>query len=205
VLERDPPVSLGCLWTGAMVVVFIYVGAWVWMMTGWSPGPSLTRAFPALHHPVVVIGAGGFGLFCVAAGIWNRLHPRTIPAWVRTPGRIVSSETETYTDTSASTSHSGRKMYNAAIEFSYEVDGQEYRSTKGATDLVNVTVGNARAQAESEVARYPAGMAVDVYYDPENPTRASLEPREAMTLTGNNSLIVGGILIAVAIYAATCT
>jgi hypothetical protein len=203
VLERDPPVSFGCLWGGTAVVLFLYASAWIWMKTGWSPGPFLATSFPALHHPVVVAGAGAFGLFCVAAGIWNRLHPRTIAAWVRTPGTIVTSETETYTDSSASTIHSERRMYNALIEFSYHVDGQEYRGTKGATDLVNVTVGNAKAKSEEEVARYPVGMKVDVYYDPEIPTQASLEPREEIALTGNRSLLVGGILLLVALYAAT--
>lgn len=203
VLERDPPVSFGCLWGGTIAVLLLYAGAWIWLKTGWSPGPFLSKSFPALHHPVIVVGAGAFGLFCVAAGIWNRLHPRTIAAWVRTSGTIVTSETETYTDSSASTSRSGRKMYNAVIEFSYQVDGQEYRGTKGATDTVNITIGNAKAKAQEEVARYPVGMKVDVYYNPENPTQASLEPREAMTLTGNSTLIVGGILILVALYAAT--
>jgi len=203
VLERKPPVSFGCLWGGTIAVILLYAGALAWMTTGWSPGPFLARSFPALHHPVAVVCAGAFGLFCVAAGIWNRLHPRTIAAWVRTSGTIVTSETETYTDTSASTTHSERRMYNALIEFSYRVDGQEYRGTKGATDLVNVTVGNARAKSEEDVARYPVGMAVDVYYDPENPTQASLAPHEAITLTGNRSLLVGGILILAALYAAT--
>jgi len=203
VLERDPPVSFGCLWGGTITVLLLYASAWIWMTNGWSPGPFLAQSFPTLHHPVVVVGAGAFGLFCVAAGIWNRLHPRTIAAWVRTPGSIVISKTETYSDTSASTTHSGRKMYNAVIEFSYRVDDQEYRGTKGATDLVNVTVGNAQAESEEEAARYPVGMAVDVYYDPENPTQASLEPREAIALTGNRTLIVGSILILVALYAAT--
>lgn len=203
VLERNPPVSLGCLWAGTIAVLFIYLGAWVWMNIGWSPGPFLARAFPALHHPVGVVFAGAFGLFCVAAGIWNRLHPRTIAAWVRTSGVIVSSGTETYTDANASTSSAGRTMYNAVIEFSYLVDGQEYRGTKGATDTLNITVGNDQAKAEGEAARYPVGMAVDVYYDPENPTQASLEQRKEMALTGNSSLIVGGVLILVALYAAT--
>ena len=83
------------------------------------------------------------------------------------------------------------------------MDGQEYRGTKGATDLVRVTVGNARAKSEEDVARYPVGMTVDVYYDPQNPTQASLAPREEIALTGNSTLIVGGILILVAVYAAT--
>lgn len=203
VLERDPPVSFGCLWGGTIAVILLYAGAWMWMTTGWSPGPFLARSFPALHHPVAVVVAGAAGLFCVAAGIWNRLHPRTIAAWVRTSGTIVISETETYTDTTASTTHSGRRMYNALIEFSYRVDGQEYRGTKGATDLVHVTIGNAQAQSEEDVARYPVGTTVDVYYDPANPTQASLEPREAIALTGNRTLIVGGILLLVALYAAT--
>jgi len=203
VLERDPPVSFGCLWGGTVTVLLLYSGAWIWMKTGWSPGPFLTRSFPALHHPIAVVCAGAFGLFCVAAGIWNRLRPRTIAAWVRTSGTIVTSETETYTNSTGSTSCSGRRMYNALIEFSYQVDGQEYRSTKGATDLVNVTVGNARAKSEEDVARYPVGMTVDVYYDAKNPTQASLEPREEIALTGNHTLIVGAILILAAFYAAT--
>jgi hypothetical protein len=203
VLERDPPVSFGCLWGGTVTVLLLYAGVWIWMKTGWTPGPFLARSFPTLHHPVAVVCAGAFGLFCFAAGIWNRLHPRTIPAWIRTSGTIVTSETETYTDSTGSASRSRRTMYNALIEFSYQVDGQEYRGTEGAANTVNIAIGNGQAQAREDVARYPVGMTVDVYYDPGNPTSASLQPREEITLNGNRTLIIGGILVLVALYAAT--
>ncbi len=202
VLEREPPVSLGCLWGGALAVLLAYVVVIAWLWSGWSLGVFLSKAAPpSLHHPLVAIGAGAFGLFCLAAGVWNRLHPKTLAPWIRTPGAIVSSKGESYGSGSASSGT--RAYYNALIEFSYKVGGQEYHGLKGASDLLRIAGASGKEAAEAEAARYPSGMAVDVYYDPENPPNASLEPNPGTTLTGNSALVVGAVLLAVALYAAT--
>jgi len=200
VLERKPPVSLGCLWTGALIVLIAYFMGFVWLQTGWSPGVMLEKVFPTLHHPLIVIGVGALGLLSLAAGIWNRLHPTKAVPWIRAEGVIVSSAAESYQE-SDSDNHT-RTYYKPVIEFSYKVDGKTYHAIEGQSDLVKITIGRGEASAKAEAARYPAGMKLDVYYDPANPTRASLKANAGMALTGTKSLIVAVVLLAVAVYAA---
>lgn len=202
VLERKPPVSLGCLWTGALVVLLVYFMGFVWLQTGWSPGVMLGKHFPTLHHPLIVIAAGALGLLSLAAGIWNRLHPTKAVPWTRTEGVIVSSAVESYQESDSSSSHHMRTYYKPVIEFRYEVDGKTYHAIEGQADLVKITIGRGQASAEAEAARYPAGMKLDVYYDPANPTRASLRENAGIALTGTPSFIVAVLLLAVAVYAA---
>jgi hypothetical protein len=56
--------------------------------------------------------------------------------------------------------------------------------------------------ADGEVARYPVGTEVEVFYNPENPTQSSLTANTGMIAKGRASLIVAIILIGIAIYAA---
>jgi len=71
--------------------------------------------------------------------------------WPATEGRIVAS-----------------KM---PLEYAYTVNGVEYRGTRiGISDL---SAGNPRASAT--LARYPAGRACPVYYDPANPADSLLD------------------------------
>jgi Protein of unknown function (DUF3592) len=194
VLERNPPAKLGCMWTGAILFVLIYSTV-VWSFwNGVSINTALAAALPQVHHPLFAIGAGLFGLFCLASGVWNWMHPRQTAPWKSTKSRIVSSEVETYTDTDAST-HSHTRFYQAVIEFAYEVEGQEYHNTVSES-------GTSQASATAEAARYPAGTELDVYYDPENPTNSALTGRPSLRLDGRASLIVGLVLIAAAIYIA---
>ncbi len=198
VLERDPPASLGCIWTGTAVVVLVYVAV-VWSF--WNSrniithlGKVFTTVFPKLHHPFIVIGAGLAGLFCLASGIWNRRHQRKAFPWLPTKGIIVSSTVESYVS-SAGDSKSQRTSYKAVIEFRYMVDGQEYHNTAGES-------GGSQSSAEAEVARWPEGTEVEVHYDPKKPTASGLEVDTEMMLTGRHSFVVAFVLLAVAIYAA---
>ncbi|MEO6742465.1 MAG: DUF3592 domain-containing protein, partial [Chthoniobacteraceae bacterium] len=198
VLERDPPASLGCIWTGTAIVVLVYVAV-VWSF--WNSrniltylGKAITSAFPKLHHPFVTIGAGLAGLFCLASGIWNRRHQRKAFPWLPTKGVIVSSTVESYLS-SAGDSKSQRSSYKAVIEFRYTVDGQEYHNTVGES-------GGSKSSADEEVARWPEGTEVEVHYDPKKPTSSGLEVDTEMMLTGNSSFVVALVLLAVAIYAA---
>jgi len=193
---------MGHIWSGTIFLLLVYAAAIVWFGSDLSLDVALGKAFPKLHHPLVVIGAGLFGLFCLASAIWNRRNPRKTEPWIRTNGTIISSVTESYTQTETSSGHRTRTYYKAVIEFSYNVNGQEYHTTKGASDFVKISWAYDRAGADAEVARYPAGRAVDVFYDPQNPLHASLNSRNEITLTGKRSLVVAVISFAVALYAA---
>ncbi len=198
VLERDPPASLGCIWTGTAVVVVVYAAVVISFWNGENIvngiSKAFTAAFPKLHHPVLVIGAGLAGLFCLASGIWNRRHRRKAFPWLPTKGVIVSSTVEAYVS-SAGDSKSQSRSFKAVIEFRYTVDGHEYHNTTGES-------GGSESSAEKEVMRYPAGTEVEVRYDPEKPTSSGLNVDTEMMLTGNSSFVVAAVLLAVAIYAA---
>lgn len=203
VLERAPPVSLGCLWSGTVIFLLLYLGGVVWFKTGWSPSEALARVMPQdVHHPLLVIGTGLFGLLCTGSYLWNSAHPRKAFPWLRTPGTVVSSEVEEYLDSTSSSSHSSCRYYKAVIEFSYKVDGQEYHSTTESQGGIKVSVSGDRSSAEAEVARHPVGMGLEVFYDPQNPTRAGLNVDTEMELNGNSSLVMAVIFFAVAYYAA---
>jgi hypothetical protein len=60
------------------------------------------------------------------------------------------------------------------IEYTYTVTGVRYTSQQISFDLFNKPGGKGRVQ--SIVERYPVGQAVTVYYDPNNPAIAILEP-----------------------------
>lgn len=198
VLERNPPARLGCLWGGTVVAILVY-GA-VLFSIGKSESiadglqAALGHAFPQVHHPIGMIVAALFGLFCIGSWFWNRRHVRKAFPWLVTKGRIVSSKTETYVAFGGGSNYKHR-YYRALIEFAYKVEGQEYHNTVGEP-------GTIQASAQAEAARYPAGTELDVHYDPQDPTHSALEIDEAMTLDGGASLVAGIISLAIALYLA---
>ena len=199
VLERKPPVSLGCIWGGALVAVLAYLAVILSIARSESIADrrqvAFHGAFPQVHHPILMIVAGLFGLFCIGSWLWNRRHVRKAFPWLVAKGRIVSSKTESYLAFDGGQSGSQHRFYRALVEFAYEADGQEYRNTVGEP-------GAMRASAEAEAARYVAGTDVDVHYDPQDPTHSALSIDEEMVLDGRASLVVGLALLAVAIYLA---
>jgi hypothetical protein len=198
VLERKPPVSFGCMWGGAITVVLIYLAVVLGMSSVVSINKLFETAVPQIHHPVLVGIMGLLGLLALATGIWNLLHPRKVLAWIKVKGTIVSSETESFREVDSSHRHT--TLYRPVIEFSYQAEGQEYHNILGSS---GVTMSASSKQwADGEVARYPVGTQVDVFYNPENPTQSSLTANAGMTLSGRSSLVVAAILIATALYAA---
>lgn len=204
VLERKPPVSLGCLWTGAFIVLLLYGLGLAWFVSDKSFAPFVASMMPqGVHHPVAVLVLGLLALLCLAAGFYHALNPTQTVAWLRTAGTIVSSEVESYRESSSSSGSPSRTYYKAVIEFSYEVEGQTYHNTVGSVGPLRVSVSGTQAMAEAQAAKYKAGMPVDVFYHPENHTQSSLTDHPAITLNGRRSLIMGAILIAIAVYLAT--
>ena len=195
VLERTPPVSLGCIWGGAIVAVLVYVAIILSISGSESISRRIGNALPRVHHPIVMIAAGLFGLFCIGSWTWNRRHVRKAFPWLVAKGRIVSSKTESYLAFDGGGGSSQHRYYRALVEFAYTVDGQEYHNTVGEP-------GTMRASAEAESARYVVGTEVDIHYDPQTPTNSALEIDENMVLDGRASLVVGLVSLAIAIYAA---
>jgi len=87
-----------------------------------------------------------------------------VSQWPSTMGTITNS----YIDWRSS-SESGQTAY-PVIQYSYQVSGQTYQSSKYAPGPEIGGTG-----ANKVVARYPAGAQVMVFYDPQNPSDAVLE------------------------------
>lgn len=95
---------------------------------------------------------------------FTRRKMAAISGWPSTMGTITNS----YIDWRSS-SESGQTAY-PVIQYSYQVGGQTYQSSKYAPGPEIGGTG-----ANKVVARYPAGAQVMVFYDPQNPSDAVLE------------------------------
>ncbi len=111
--------------------------------------------------------------FLVLAGalvLWNLYQVAQIAnsaSWSKTAGRVVASGTVPGPGSLAS------YITYAEVSYSYKVAERQYKSStlRWGSDY-RLT----RAGATEEAARYPFGAEVDVYYDPDSPSDAVLEP-----------------------------
>jgi hypothetical protein len=90
--------------------------------------------------------------------------------WPATTGQITASEVQEGPS-------SGRLVpvvrYRAAIVYHYDVDGTQRAGTRVSMDEAPF---GSRSWAEERVERYPVATAVRVWYDPDDPSHAVLEP-----------------------------
>ncbi len=93
-----------------------------------------------------------------------RRRMAVVSTWPSTMGTVITSFLEQRSD-----SEGGTTNY-PVVQYSYQVGGQTYQSSKRAPGMEVGGTG-----AGSVVARYPAGAQVMVFYDPQNPSDAVLE------------------------------
>jgi hypothetical protein len=94
-------------------------------------------------------------------------YSSTSKSWPTVAGIITKSEIDIWRN-------DGKTHYQPDIAYAYSVDGKKYTSSKitvGDPPLDNNVTPAKRLQAE-----YPVGKDVDVYYDPELPESAALQP-----------------------------
>jgi hypothetical protein len=85
--------------------------------------------------------------------------------WPSVTGLVTSSEVEL--------SRGKNRTYRAKIRYTYRVAGYEFTGRRCA--LGGELNTSNRGRAEARCAKYPAGSAPQVYYDPANPKDACLE------------------------------
>jgi hypothetical protein len=99
--------------------------------------------------------------------------------WPTTTGVITSAEVQNYTTQSQNTTikrhrPSTTTLYQAVVVYEYQVDGRSYVSDQVAFDhKSSLSIPDF---AQQTVARYPVGQPVTVYYSPNDPAVAVLEP-----------------------------
>jgi hypothetical protein len=121
----------------------------------------------------------GVGAFYFLGGTLRQAYTST--SWPTVQGQIVRSEVAQHRDSD------GDQMYNPVIDYSYTVNNQSYGGSQ-----VTIMDGSTsvRSLVQDTVKRYPSGTAVTVYYDPDDPANAVLEPG----LKGG-VLLLGGLFL----------
>lgn len=93
--------------------------------------------------------------------------------WPTTEGLISSTHITHSTDRQpAKGDHRLRHEYEVRVQYSYSVDGVSYT---GNRLRIRPSHHSTEQQARRELAEYPAGQRVRVYYDPKEPGRSLLK------------------------------
>ncbi len=118
---------------------------------------------------VIVFGLifAAAGLFLLRQGFTEHRACRESRNWPCVEGRITESTVQV-------TRRHHSTSYSPQVAYTYSVMGQAYFSTA-------VTIGATRtfssyAKVQARLAKYPLGQTVSVYYDPQQPAQATLEP-----------------------------
>jgi hypothetical protein len=171
VLERGGPplakgeATKGCL--GGLVLLALAGGGIAWLVTR---GPAFVEArFPHANAPFAIF-ATCFGLAVLLFFVGGRRYAKKATKWPTARGTIVASAVERFEQ--RDNNGSLQVAYRPAVEYSYAVNGRNYRSSQ---IKLMVQISGSEAAAAKVVARYPAGGAVDVHYDPADPSTAALE------------------------------
>lgn len=133
-----------------------------------SPSERFKLRFWAVIAPLGVIGCLlGFAMYAKDVFL-----AYSAMSWPRSDGRVVSSQTVQ--------GCGGGRSFLPRVRFEYSVNGVTY-------DGERVAFGNPGCgsfeHAQSIAARFPAGAAVPVYYEPRNPNEAVLLVGEVLSDT----------------------
>jgi|GEM_PF-361349 len=156
--------AMGC---GVALAVLALLGSSGWWLANGGV-QALQARLPRAEVPVMLC-AIGFGLALLLFFVGYRRFLMRANAWPVVPGRVTISRVEQRAATSDSPN---RRSHAAVVEFRYQVGGLGFSSRQIALGLDK---SGSRSAADRIVARYPVGAAVEVHYDPTNPSQAALE------------------------------
>ena len=156
------------------MLVALIVGA----IVGFGKLGDMTRAFVRnpTEAPFVAACIGFALLAALVIYAIQRNVARTL-SWPKVPGRIEESGVHEFQQlqTRSGGSSYWATRYRSNILYSYEVAGVRYTSDKsGTTGRIS---SNIEAFVRKGAQAFPAGMAVEIHYNPDNPAEAILNPR----------------------------
>jgi hypothetical protein len=195
VLERDPPASptilyaiaAGVVLAGfAIVIVFTRVAEIIDWLQPWFPPGAVVQG---------VLFCGASGLLTLTFLLSNRRDAMKAARWPTEAGTVLSSRSVSRRVLAPGRGNVTMEVWSPLVEFSYRVGGRDYH---GARIAFGAGVSGGRDLAEATVARYPAGSAVTVHYDPANPSSAVLEPRVAFAWA--SALVTAGFFAAAVFF-----
>lgn len=127
----------------------------------------------------VMVGALVAGIVTIVFGVRSFYYAFASYSWPETAGTVVESRQRR-------TSGTKMTLYSAHIVYDYTVDGTAYSSRRVSFGDTN---HSSARHARQTVERYHFGKTVTVFYHPQNPAMAVLEPGE-----GGYMLIIFGLL-----------
>jgi hypothetical protein len=153
---------------------------------------------------IVLIG----GVFCVAEYVRTRRLASASLRWPTAAGRITHCDVieeiieEKSDDDAKSTTSKLRHRYQVDLRYAYRVGKRDFIGTE--VDWGGTMISGLREVVEKAAARHHPGQNVKVYYDPDQPGRAVLEPasREgalAPLIGAAACLVIGGIFLTILI------
>lgn len=175
VLERDPPPGI---WKTIAILVLVLIGLIVGGIVGFHKLGDVMRSL--VRNPAeapFVTACVGFALLS-ALVVWAILrNVARQRSWPTAPGRIESSGVRQFQELERRDRGASRwrTRYRAEIIYSYEVAGVRYTADKSATG--GRVSSNIEAFARKAAEQVPAGTAVEVHYNPDNPAESAIDPR----------------------------
>ena len=118
--------------------------------------------------PQKAVGCELFGVMMLVMFGYFALKGQATSKWPSVEGTVVESRVARSSPTS------GGPRYYARVKYEYDVNGVNYAAK-------TISIGAMRefareSSAAKIVGKYPVGKRARVYYDPEDPSRAVLEP-----------------------------
>jgi len=152
------------------------------------PGDLFPLIFALLCGGIFVLALAALGIFLIAFSLRSRRKAAASQSWPVTHGQITKAEVKQ----SASTDDDGRTTYAyyPAVEYAYQIGEQTYTGKR--MSFGGVVAYGSRSKAEANLARFPVGGQVAVYYNPEKPSEAVLEQKAGGFAWG---MIVGAICL----------
>lgn len=136
-----------------------------WLITGFGIFTGFAGAVCSTAIPILFLA--GFGFFLYKRSQQSAVYRQKAQSWPGTSGMVLTS--------SVQSRRTGRSISTfPVVVYRYEVNGKTYQSQtiRAGEQFMNVRV---IGQAQATAARYQAGTAVTVYYNPENPAESVLE------------------------------
>ncbi|HJU49967.1 MAG TPA: DUF3592 domain-containing protein [Pseudogulbenkiania sp.] len=130
---------------------------------------------------LVLIGGAAFAyLWKLGDKGQNAMH------WPVASGTVVESRLEVRSRSGGGSDGGDHEEYLPLLRYQYSVGGVPHESS--IRRYPNPGPMQSRDQAEAVLARYPQGSVVRVYYNPERPQEACLEPGEHWTAWAGKAL-----------------
>lgn len=152
------------------------------------------------------LAAMGAVFFLIGGGIMLFVGKPTLDAakasksWPSVDGVVIESRVETKRSNDR---HDG-PSYKAVVVYDYEVNNEAHSSDR--IWFGSEVSTSKRGQMRDIVKQYPEGAQTTVYYDPDTPSEAVLQPGAFFTsyfmiIFGSVFAVVGGIMLLVAVFA----